>query len=85
MTKKAIIKLLEDAASHIAPYTQPDYRAADNYRAEHQACMILLSAAEKVRRYPTRQTINNRMRDSAMRSIGLTKVRGKVSGKIYWE
>lgn len=24
-------------------------------------------------------------RDDAMRSLGLTKVRGPVSGKIYWE
>ena len=29
--------------------------------------------------------LNRQERDQAMRDIGLTKVRGAVSGKVYWE
>lgn len=30
-------------------------------------------------------TRNRRERDEVMKSLGLTKVRGAVSGKVYWE
>ena len=29
--------------------------------------------------------VNRRSRDSLMEDMGLTKVRGAVSGKVYWE
>lgn len=44
-----------------------------------------------VRKAQTRQRSNNTRKakrhamDDAMRSLGLTKVRGPVSGKVYWE
>ena len=41
--------------------------------------------ATKERRKTKRASANRRMRDDAMRSCGLTKVYGAVSGKVYWE
>ena len=32
-----------------------------------------------------RRNLARRERDAAMRSLGLVKVRGSVSGKTYWE
>lgn len=31
------------------------------------------------------KNVNNANRDDCLRSLGLTKVRGSVSGNIYWE
>lgn len=39
----------------------------------------------KARRKTRKASANRRMRDDAMRSCGLTKVIGPVSGKVYWE
>ena len=40
---------------------------------------------EKRKIYSKRASIANKIRDEAMRSLGLVKVRGAVSGKTYWE
>ena len=37
------------------------------------------------RRKTSKANRNRQMRDDVMRSCGLTKVRGAVSGKVYWE
>lgn len=39
----------------------------------------------KARSKTRKANANRRMRDDAMRSCGLTKVYGSVSGKVYWE
>jgi len=41
--------------------------------------------ATKERRKTKRANAHRRMREDAMRSCGLTKVYGSVSGKVYWE
>lgn len=41
------------------------------------------NATETIKKLKRR--IRAREYDQAMRSLGLTKVRGPVSGKIYWE
>lgn len=41
--------------------------------------------ATKARRKTRKANENRKMRDSIMRSCGLTKVYGSVSGKVYWE
>ena len=41
--------------------------------------------ATKARRKTRNANANRRMRDDAMRSCGLTKCVGSVSGKVYWE
>jgi predicted transcriptional regulator len=40
-------------------------------------------AAARLKREKHNRT--RRMRDEALRSLGLVKVRGSVSGKTYWE
>jgi NAD-dependent SIR2 family protein deacetylase len=42
------------------------------------ACNKKLTAAKQ-------RKLKRLMYDDAMRSLGLTKVRGSVSGKVYWE
>jgi len=44
-----------------------------------------LQKSASARRKTQRANTNRRMRDDAMRSCGLTKVYGSVSGKVYWE
>ena len=39
--------------------------------------------ADEIKREKRKQA--RRQRDDLMRSLGLTKVRGSVSGQIYWE
>jgi hypothetical protein len=41
--------------------------------------------ATKERRKTMRASANRSAREDAMRSCGLTKVYGSVSGKVYWE
>jgi hypothetical protein len=41
--------------------------------------------ATKARRKTRNANQNRKMREDIMRSCGLTKVYGSVSGKVYWE
>lgn len=44
-----------------------------------------LTWAAKLKARNARASANRRAKDEALRSCGLTKVRGSVSGKVYWE
>jgi hypothetical protein len=55
----------------VAPF---QYLSCD---AEHKAIKKLIANKKK--------SLKAKLRDKAMQSLGLTKVRGAVSGRIYWE
>lgn len=75
--------------------TDPDYycRIAKGKESHHETKadfddMFILVTNEWVvarEKQKKNQAIAQKERDDCMRSLGLTKVKGSVSGKIYWE
>jgi hypothetical protein len=57
------------------------------YTSEYamSAASVEFQQATKARRKTQRASANRSVREDAMRSCGLTKVYGAVSGKVYWE
>lgn len=53
----------------------------DNCRYEDEPC----NACKRERERRDRINRQRRARDEAIRSLGMTKVRGCVSGETYWE
>lgn len=46
---------------------------------------VCLTEDIKKKQARDRANLLRKERDEALRSLGLTKVRGAVSGKVYWE
>jgi len=59
----------------MSEYIDPEFNDAVNDAAK---------TASKARKAKVRRAMRKEI-DAAMRDIGLTKVRGAVSGKVYWE
>jgi len=82
MKKELWIEHLEQASGLTRPSGGGD-RAAWNaaYNDHVKTGCLVCKAYQRTRR----AAFNRRVREEAYRSAGLTKVRGAVSGKIYWE
>lgn len=52
-------------------------------RGRYSTCLPAVEADDKARKEKRNKA--RRERDQMMRDLGLTKVRGAVSGRVYWE
>ena len=82
MTKEAWCQHIESISGLVRPSRGGDFRQWRNFIASHNktGCVECKQRAKTAKANATRKN-----RDSAMELCGLTKVRGAVSGRVYWE
>ena len=83
MKKETWIKHMEKSTGIVRPSLNPD-----NLKIWKEACRAHMDkkCPQCRDRMVTRKAMAKRKAmDNAMRSFGLTKVKGAVSGKTYWE
>lgn len=82
MTKENWIKHIEESTGLKRPSMGGDQNAWMGQVVAHRG----FGCKEcKDRQKTKNRSLNRKMHDLAMRDMGLVKVRGAVTGKIYWE
>lgn len=81
MSKDNWVKHIEQLSSLVKPSLGGDKLAWHEFIRGHKTGCKECSARIKTKR----ASMYRSMKDQAMKDMGLTKVYGAVSGKVYWE